>query len=133
MLFYSARAKTIKLFFNVLDEKSFFSYSFLANSSSRFKKALYEYCVNNLPPERFLQSRFADVTFFRLVEENKLTSALVRALNGVQDSLENVFSLSMARTREDEEEADAEARVARYQKLVSFSLFCILSQASVLC
>ena len=80
---------------------------------------MYEYCVNSLTPDKLLKSSRADATFFQLVEENKPTRALVRALNGVEKALEDIFSLSVARPNDNEQDAIAEARVARYRKLVS--------------
>ena len=109
----------IKQKFSILQEKDFFSYASIANSSNRFRKAMYEYCVNNLTREKLLKSSRADATFFQLVEENKPTRALVRALNGVENALQDIFSLSVARSSDSEEDANAEARVVRYRKLVS--------------
>ena len=91
---------------------------------------MYEYCVNNLTPEKLLKSSRADAEFFRQVEENKPTRALVRALNGIETALEDIFSVSVARSNENEaEDPIAQARVARYRKLVSVANdgFCVLS------
>ncbi|KAK1737065.1 hypothetical protein QTG54_011932 [Skeletonema marinoi] len=115
----STRTETIKQKFNILQEKDFFSHASIANSSNRFRKAMYEYCVNNLTPDKLLKSSRADATFFQLVEENKPTRALVRALNGVEKALEDIFSLSVARPNDNEQDAIAEARVARYRKLAT--------------
>jgi len=102
----------------MLQEKDFFSYASIANSSNRFRKATYEYCVNNLTREKLLKSSRADATFFQLIEENKPTRALIRALNGVEGALQEIFSLSVARANDNEEDANAEARIGRYRKLV---------------
>lgn len=112
----SNRAETIKQKFNILQEKNFFSYAFIANSNNRFRKAMHEYCVNDLTQEKLLQSSRADATFFQLVEENKPNRALCRALNGVQKALETIFSLSVARTHENDDE-NAQRKIARYRKL----------------
>lgn len=88
---------------------------------------MYEYCVNNLTRETLLKSSRADELFFQLVEENKPTRALVRALNGVEKALEDIFALSVARSHENEGDAFAQARVTRYRKLVSVTVFTLLS------
>lgn len=93
---------------------------------------MYEYCINNLTREKLLKSSRADATFFQLVEENKPTRALVRALNGVEDALQDIFSFSVARANDNEEDAHAEARIARYRKLVSF-VNILYSFSSCLC
>lgn len=124
----STVTKTIKQKFNILQEKDFFSYASIANTSNRFRKAMYEYCINKLTPKRLLKSTRADVDFFMQVEENKPTRALVRALNGIETALEDIFALSVARSNENEaEDPVAQARIARYRKLVSVANFCILS------
>jgi len=115
----SLRVDAIKQKFNILQEKDFFSFASIANSSNRFRKAMYEYCVNNLTRETLLKSSRADELFFQLVEENKPTRALVRALNGVEKALEDIFALSVARSHENEGDAFAQARVTRYRKLAT--------------
>ena len=115
-----AVCESIKRKFNILHEKDFFSHAAIANSSNRFRKAMYDYCVNDLTPEKLLESQRADAIFFTLVEENKPTRALVRALNGVEKALENIFALSVARNSvTSEEDPNAEARTARYRKLAT--------------
>jgi len=116
----STIAEMIKQKFTILQEKDFFTYASIKNSSNRFRKAMYEYCVNNLTPEKLLKSSRADAEFFRQVEENKPTRALVRALNGIETALEDIFSVSVARANENEaEDPIAQARVARYRKLAT--------------
>lgn len=136
-MLHSSRVDDIKQKFNMLQEKDFFSFASIANSSNRFRKAMYEYCVNNLTREKLLKSNRADALFFQLVEENKPTRALARALNGVENALEDIFALSVARSKENEDDVLAQARVTRYRKLVSvatciFSLLLILASAHFL-
>lgn len=126
----STITETIKQKFNILQEKNFFSYASIQNSSNRFRKAMYEYCVNNLTPAKLLKSTRADACFFMQVEEDKPTRALVRALNGIETALEDIFSLSVARSNENEaDDPIAQARIARYRKLVSVTnaVVCLLS------
>ena len=133
-MLHSSRVDDIKQKFNMLQEKDFFSFASIANSSNRFRKAMYEYCVNNLTREKLLKSNRADALFFQLVEENKPTRALARALNGVENALENIFALSVARSKENEEDdVLAQARVTRYRKLVSVAtgLFQVFFPRSV--
>ena len=129
ILLHSSRVDDIKQKFNMLQEKDFFSFASIANSSNRFRKAMYEYCVNNLTREKLLKSNRADALFFQLVEENKPTRALARALNGVENALEDIFALSVARSKENEDDVLAQARVTRYRKLVSVAtcIYCLLS------
>lgn len=74
-------ATQIKDAFTALDEKNFFSYTFISESSHRYKKGLYEYCSTESSPLAILSSSNADSTFISLVEQNQLTKALIRVLS----------------------------------------------------
>jgi hypothetical protein len=74
-------ANRIKDAFTALDEKKFFTYNFISQSSHRYKKGLYEYCTTETDPLTILSSTQADSTFISLVEQNQLTKALIRVLS----------------------------------------------------
>lgn len=74
-------ASQIKEAFTALDEKNFFSYSFISESSHRYKKGLYEYCTTESSPMAILSSSYADSSFITLVEQNQLTKALIRVFS----------------------------------------------------
>lgn len=74
-------AAGIREAFTVLEDKEFFSFSFISENSHRYKKGLYEYCTTEATPLTIMTSNLADQTFISLVEQNQLTKALIRVLN----------------------------------------------------
>lgn len=110
-------ANDIKVIFNTLNEKLFFTFSFIENSSSRFRRGIYEYCRNESTPLEIMQSSMAgDVHFMQALEENKPLRALVRALNRMRGALPKIFALSAVSSNPDAPD-DAENRVDDYRKL----------------
>ena len=117
-------AGQIKTIFNTLHEKNFFSYSYIENSSNRFRKGIYAYCRNETTPLEIMKSSTAgDVHFMSALDENKPVRALVRALNRTpgRGSLPRVFALSVVKNR-NAQAADAvddgiDNRVADYRRL----------------
>jgi len=117
-------AGQIKTIFNTLHEKNFFSYSYIENSSNRFRKGIYAYCRNETTPLEIMKSSTAgDVHFMSALDENKPVRALVRALNRTpgRGSLPRIFALSVVKNR-NAQAADAvddgiDNRVADYRRL----------------
>mmetsp|Transcript_22739 Transcript_22739/g.49227 ORF Transcript_22739/g.49227 Transcript_22739/m.49227 type:complete len:626 (-) Transcript_22739:318-2195(-) len=109
-------ANDIKRIFNTLNEKSFFTFSFIENSSNRFRRGIYEYCRNETTPLEIMQSSMAgDVHFMQALEEDKPIRALVRALNRMRGALPKIFALSVMRPIP--RDRDAENRVDEYRRL----------------
>lgn len=95
-------AASIKTIFNTLNEKNFFTFSYIENSSNRFRRGIYEYCTNETTQLELMKvSTAGDVHFMQALEENKPVRALVRALNRMQGALPRIFSLSVVRNNAD--------------------------------
>ena len=62
----------IKEIFNKLNEKNFFSFGYIENSSNRFRRGIHEYVTNETTPLKIMQSSMAgDVHFMQALDENK--------------------------------------------------------------
>lgn len=111
-------ATDIKQIFDSLDEKSFFAFSFIENSSNRFRRGIYEYCRNETTPLEIMQSSMAgDVHFMQALTEDKPLRALVRALNRMRGALPKIFALSVMRADPDAPDNVDEGRLNDYRKL----------------
>mmetsp|Transcript_16637 Transcript_16637/g.34983 ORF Transcript_16637/g.34983 Transcript_16637/m.34983 type:complete len:626 (-) Transcript_16637:241-2118(-) len=111
-------ATSIKQIFNTLNEKNFFSFSYIENSGNRFRRGIYEYCTNETTPLEIMQSSIAgDAHFMQALEEEKPVRALVRALNRMRGALSRIFALSVVRDNPGVPDGDAENRVEEFRKL----------------
>lgn len=115
-------ATNIKQIFNTLSEKNFFTFSYIENSSNRFRRGIFEYCRDETTPLEIMQSSMAgDVHFMQALEENKPVRALVRALTRLRGALPRIFALSVMRNNpEPDPDDDTEAvenRMDDFRKL----------------
>lgn len=89
-------ANAIRMLFDTLHEKDFFSFSFIANSENRLRKGIYDYCLNETTPLQILESSLAgDSKFLQLLTEDKPVHALVRALQRMRGALPRSFALAV--------------------------------------
>lgn len=112
-------ATEIKELFNKLHEKSFFSFSYIENSSNRFRRGIHEYVTTETSPTDIMKSSMAgDVHFMQAIDEDKPVRALVRALNQMRGALPRVFALSVVRNINAPEAQDGvHERVDDFRKL----------------
>ena len=108
-------ATRIREIFTTLHEKKFFTFSFIAESSNRFRQGMYEYCQNEMTPVKIMRSSCADSNFLRYIEINHPTKALIRVFNMIHGALPRCFALSVVRPNMNED--DPENRIDDYRKL----------------
>ncbi|KAL7530651.1 hypothetical protein ACHAXR_006460, partial [Thalassiosira sp. AJA248-18] len=110
-------ATTIKQIFNKLHEKNFFSFTYVENSTNRFRRGIFDYVSNETTPLQIMQSSMAgDVHFMQALDEDKPVRALARALNRMRGALPRTFALSVVRQSADAPD-DENDRMDDYRKL----------------
>ena len=109
-------ADEIRSILTPIHEKDFFSFGFIANSSNRFKKGIYQYVSEESTRDAIMNSTaFGDAQFMKAINDDKHVRALVRSLARISGALGRCFALSVVKLDPNQPEADQ--RIEDYRKL----------------